>query len=114
MIKDFLFMFLFFVFTGCNGVKQEVITINEVDSFKDSKLIEAIIEVESGGNPLAYNKRSGATGLGQLIPSTYRRLGFTKVEMFVPHLNRKAINLHLEEAPFLPKKVTKVEIFSIK
>jgi len=36
----------------------------------EDPLLLRIIQCESGGNPLAYNKSSGATGLGQFIPST--------------------------------------------
>jgi soluble lytic murein transglycosylase-like protein len=59
------------------------------------QLVEAIIQVESGGNPRAYNKRSGAIGLGQFIPSTYRSLGYTKQQMLNPDINRKAMYRYL-------------------
>lgn len=36
----------------------------------------AVIRHESGCNPAARNKRSGATGLGQLMPNTARGLGY--------------------------------------
>lgn len=39
------------------------------------ELIKEQIQVESGGNPKAVNKRSGAIGLLQLRPATARELG---------------------------------------
>lgn len=41
----------------------------------DPRLISSIIQVESGGKADAYNSEFGATGLGQQIPDTARRLG---------------------------------------
>lgn len=38
-------------------------------------LVDAIIQVESGGNPNAVNAQSGATGLGQFMPATAASLG---------------------------------------
>jgi hypothetical protein len=38
------------------------------DEITDEELIEAIIEVESNGNPNAYNEGSGATGCMQIMP----------------------------------------------
>ena len=41
----------------------------------DPQLLASIITVESGLNPLAYNTPSGATGLGQFLPSTAKEEG---------------------------------------
>lgn len=41
----------------------------------DPRLIASVVHVESGGDPRAYNAETGATGLGQQIPDTARRLG---------------------------------------
>jgi chromosome segregation ATPase len=41
----------------------------------DPLLIAAIIQIESGFNPSAYNSSSGATGLGQFLGSTAREVG---------------------------------------
>jgi len=38
------------------------------DEITDEELIEAIMEVESNGNPNAYNEGSGATGCMQIMP----------------------------------------------
>jgi Transglycosylase SLT domain len=34
-----------------------------------------LIYLESRGNPASHNKKSGARGIGQILPSTYRILG---------------------------------------
>lgn len=41
----------------------------------DPQLLKAVMSVESSGNPAAYNRSSGATGLMQFIPSTAREQG---------------------------------------
>lgn len=41
----------------------------------DPKLIAALVQTESSGNPNAYNAEYGATGLGQQIPATAKALG---------------------------------------
>ncbi len=41
----------------------------------DPQLIAALVQVESSGNPKAYNASTGATGLGQQIPETAKALG---------------------------------------
>ena len=43
----------------------------------DVNAIAAVIKIESGGNPKAVNKLSGATGLIQFMPSTAVSLGTT-------------------------------------
>lgn len=43
----------------------------------ENKLLDAVQMTESGGNPLAYNVKSGATGAYQLMPGTARDLGLT-------------------------------------
>lgn len=41
----------------------------------DPQLIAALVQVESSGDPKAYNASTGATGLGQQIPATAKALG---------------------------------------
>jgi hypothetical protein len=43
----------------------------------DANAIAAVIKIESGGNPKAVNKLSGASGLIQFMPSTAKTLGTT-------------------------------------
>lgn len=53
-------------------------------------LVLAIISVESNGNPAAFNKKSGATGLMQVIPSEYAPADWnrpTKEELLNPETN---------------------------
>jgi len=51
-------------------------------------ILKAIIQVESGGNPNAYNKSSGACGLMQLTPIIYKNLcRLTKKEAMEPSKN---------------------------
>lgn len=43
-------------------------------------MLRTIIQMESSGNPYAYNPGSGALGLGQFIPSTAREYGLITPE----------------------------------
>jgi len=43
--------------------------------------LKALIYSESGGNPQAVNKKSGATGLIQFMPSTAKGLGITTAQL---------------------------------
>ncbi len=54
----------------------------------DFTLTQSIIQIESSGNPQAYNSNSGAVGLMQLRPIIYNKLcGLTKKEAFDPQNN---------------------------
>lgn len=65
----------------------------------DPQLVEALIQVESGGNPLAIGDEGRAIGLGQIHPKWHRdrmaRLGVT--DLFEPRQNIKVIVDILEE-----------------
>jgi soluble lytic murein transglycosylase-like protein len=51
-------------------------------------LLKAMIQVESSGNPKAYNKYSGAVGLLQLTEIVYKNIcGLTKQQAFNPEKN---------------------------
>ena len=56
----------------------------------DIKIIQALIEVESGGNPKARNKRTGASGILQVMPSTAKAMGYSPKDMFDPKLGKEA------------------------
>jgi soluble lytic murein transglycosylase-like protein len=60
----------------------------------DSALLMAVIEVESGGNPLAVSPK-GATGLMQLMPATGARHGASN--LFDPRQNIAAGARYLKE-----------------
>lgn len=59
-----------------------------------SPVAECIIARESHGNPNAVNPRSGASGLGQFLPSTWRTTpqGRAGLSVFDPVANRAAVN----------------------
>ena len=58
-----------------------------------SPRVECIIRHESGGDPRAVNRRSGASGLGQFLPSTWRTTpqGKAGLSVFDPAANRAAV-----------------------
>ena len=58
-----------------------------------SSRVECIIRHESQGNPRAVNPRSGASGLGQFLPSTWRTTpqGKAGLSVFDPAANRAAV-----------------------
>lgn len=51
--------------------------------------VVALMHTETGGtyNPRAYNERSGAVGLMQLMPFWARRFGFSRSDLFDPESN---------------------------
>jgi len=59
-----------------------------------SRVAECIIRAESGGNPLAVNPRSKASGLGQFLPSTWLTTpaGRAGASVFDPVANRSMVN----------------------
>lgn len=64
----------------------------------DQNLLNAVILVESGGNPNAYNKSSGAVGLMQITPIIYKKIcGLTKQEAFHPVTNMKCGSFFLAQ-----------------
>ena len=52
--------------------------INELLTPKSAKCFRAILNHESHMNPYAQNPNSSASGVGQLLSSTYRNLGMRK------------------------------------
>lgn len=70
-------------------LKGPAIAITKSNNLVEPSLIDAIIQVESSGNPLAYNKHTGAIGLMQLTPIIYNKVcGLTKTQAFDPIKNR--------------------------
>ena len=52
--------------------------IDEVLTPRSAKCFRQILFIESRFDTKAINPTSGAFGLGQLLPSTYRNIGFKK------------------------------------
>ena len=48
------------------------------------ELMFTIANIESGGNPTARNKRSGASGLYQIMPKYFNSYGVTKTTVWGP------------------------------
>jgi hypothetical protein len=77
------------------------ITSNDFDQFDQSttapaparSLADAVIQVESGNNPNAINKKSGAAGLGQFMPATAKMLGIDPMD---PVQARAGVNKYLD------------------
>jgi len=68
-------------------------------------LVQRIIDVESGGNPNARNKRSSATGLGQFIDGTWLAM----IRTYRPDLSRDLNQdelLELRRDPKLARDIT--------
>jgi soluble lytic murein transglycosylase-like protein len=82
------------------GVEKSVATFSDLieSSGKkhkiESDLIKAVIEVESGGNPMAVSP-SGAAGLMQLMPITAKELGVT--DRFDPEQNIESGTRYLRQ-----------------
>jgi len=70
---------------------------SEDNSFIDLELLNAVIIVESGHNPKAYNEITGAVGLLQLRPIVYKTIcGLTKEQAFDPKINIACGSLYLK------------------
>ena len=65
--------------------------------------MEAIEQIESSGNPNAYNKHSQAIGLFQITPiclkeyNNYNNTTYTQDDLYNPHLNRKIADWYLHK-----------------
>lgn len=63
----------------------------------DDNLISAIIAVESGGNPNAWNREKNARGLMQLTPIVYRTIcGLDDNEAFDPIKNKACGTIYMK------------------
>lgn len=95
-MKSVSILFTVLLVLGCTN------TINAQKQYQSNntinpKIIEAVIQVESGGNPKAINCKSGALGLMQIMPKTGRSLGFTKEQLLNPKTNREAGTKYLSK-----------------
>jgi Transglycosylase SLT domain len=62
----------------------------------DPRLIEAMVGVESGGNPQAVSS-AGARGLMQLLPETGQQYGVAAEQAFIPALNLRGGIAHFKQ-----------------
>lgn len=75
-------------------------------------LVEAVIAVESSGNPKAYNKHSGAVGLMQLTEIVYKKIcGLTKAQAFEPKRNVACGTLFLNHLLYRFNSIEKALVF---
>ena len=56
----------------------------------DKGLMFTIANIESGGNPTARNRRSGASGLYQIMPQYFSDYGVTRSTVWDPYINADA------------------------
>tara|TARA_R100000664_G_C2759940_1_gene150400 strand:- start:7783 stop:9138 length:1356 start_codon:yes stop_codon:yes gene_type:complete len=63
----------------------------------DYNLMLTIANIESGGNPQAQNKRSGASGLYQIMPKYFFSYGVDKNTVWDPYANANAAAQKLSE-----------------
>ncbi len=75
-MKEFLFLILISLFLPTGS------PVGEIIAKKDTKLVDAIMYVESRGDSMAYNKREDAVGVLQIRPIMLREvnrlLGYDK------------------------------------
>ena len=75
-MKEFLFLILISLFLPTGS------PVGEIIASKDTKLVDAIIYVESRGDSMAHNKREDAVGVLQIRPIMLREvnrlLGYDK------------------------------------
>lgn len=74
---------------GCGGMKYQPLLLSEQQVTEYPPIIQAIIQVESSGNPKALSKK-GAIGLMQVMPSTGRSMGYSKADLWNPKTNVEA------------------------
>jgi soluble lytic murein transglycosylase-like protein len=53
----------------------------------DVEIALCLMSYESGGNPNAQNRSSGASGLMQVLPSWADNFGYTPADLFIPEVN---------------------------
>ena len=64
--------------------------IASLDYSVPKKILYTIANIESGGNPNAKNKRSGASGLFQIMPRYFEDYGVNADTVFNPYINAEA------------------------
>lgn len=80
-----------------NGLKGITCDVSKQTSALSPEITNAIISIESGGDPKAFNKSEGAIGLMQLRPVVYKKLcGLTYEEAFEPMKNVACGSLYMK------------------
>ena len=74
------------IIAGCASVPA---TSPSPEGRLSPRIIQAVISLESGGNPRAVS-RAGALGLMQVLPATGRSLGFSRTDLRAPTKNVEA------------------------
>lgn len=90
-MKEFLFLILVSLFLPTGS------PVGEIIDAKDTKLIDAIIHVESRGDSTAHNKREDAVGVLQIRPIMLREvnrlLGYDKYNLEDRWSKKKSIEM---------------------
>jgi soluble lytic murein transglycosylase-like protein len=83
------------------GVEMADYTQALADGFVD---IDKVFQIESNNNPKAYNKKSGAIGLGQIVDIALKDYNimnpqekYSKEQLLDPQINAKVSNWMLSE-----------------
>jgi len=123
-LRFVLFLTVFFVAPalGAQQTRQREVAQRE-QTRQRAALVAALIEHESGGDPAAVNKVSGALGLGQILPSTRPQCkdpdstecAAEKARLLDPAYNRRlmASYLKIQERICLSKTSRKTSIKGI-
>tara|TARA_R100001086_G_scaffold60443_2_gene27911 strand:+ start:629 stop:2071 length:1443 start_codon:yes stop_codon:yes gene_type:complete len=82
----------------------------------DMDILLTIANIESGGDPGAENRRSGAAGLFQIMPKYFNSYGVTNTTVWDPYVNADAATKKLVERiqklkGFLKREPTPTEIY---
>ena len=82
----------------------------------DMDILLTIANIESGGDPGAENRRSGASGLFQIMPKYFDSYGVTNVTVWDPYVNADAATKKLVKRidklkNFLKREPTPTEIY---
>jgi soluble lytic murein transglycosylase-like protein len=91
MKKKTLTLLIFLIIFQTNTFGQSLIDLNKIK------------QIESHGNPLAYNKSSGAKGLYQITQicldeyNNYNNKSYNSNDLFIPSINETIASWYLEK-----------------
>jgi len=78
-------------------VVVDAINVSSDENGLSKELMFTIANIESGGDPSAKNKNSGASGLYQIMPKYFDDYGVTNLTVWDPYENAKAAGKKLKE-----------------